>query len=322
MAISGIRRLTQRNKLVANEASGSRSKEEGARPNAKATSKKAPSKAAYKTPSKSAAPKTPSKSAAPKAPSKADPKAPAKTTPAKAASKATSKKAPSKAPSKSAAPKVGPKSAAPKATAKTAPPKATSQSVPPKKAIGSSVPAEVAAEGGEPPRRKRGRPRKVPLETSAASQESGAVREVPVYVEPEPEPEPEPEIIIIEFEPGFLEGQKLLLEAERDMYLAQAAHLREEADAIARELEPSDLQFDEESGEGGSVPVDREVDLMLSAQALAEVEEIDAALLKLERGIYGACEMCRRKIPEERLEVIPHARLCVQCKSGGILNRR
>jgi DnaK suppressor protein len=145
---------------------------------------------------------------------------------------------------------------------------------------------------------------------------------VPVYVEPEPEPEPEPEIIIIEFEPGFLEGQKLLLEAERDMYLAQAAHLREEADAIARELEPSDLQFDEESGEGGSVPVDREVDLMLSAQALAEVEEIDAALLKLERGIYGACEMCRRKIPEERLEVIPHARLCVQCKSGGILNRR
>ncbi len=270
MAISGIRRLTQRNKLVANEASGSRSKEEGARPNAKATSKKAPSKAAPKTPSKSAVPK----------------------------------------------------SAASKATAKTAPPKATSQSVPPKKAIGSSVPAEVAAEGGEPPRRKRGRPRKVPLETSAASQESGAVREVPVYVEPEPEPEPEPEIIIIEFEPGFLEGQKLLLEAERDMYLAQAAHLREEADAIARELEPSDLQFDEESGEGGSVPVDREVDLMLSAQALAEVEEIDAALLKLERGIYGACEMCRRKIPEERLEVIPHARLCVQCKSGGILNRR
>ena len=42
--------------------------------------------------------------------------------------------------------------------------------------------------------------------------------------------------------------------------------------------EPGDVQFDEESGEGGTVAVDRERDLTLSAQALATIEEIDMAL--------------------------------------------
>ncbi len=120
----------------------------------------------------------------------------------------------------------------------------------------------------------------------------------------------------------FLAEQRLLLEAERLTYLEQAQRLREEADALAEEKEPGEAQFDEESGEGGTGNIDREVDLMLSAQALGEVEEIDHALAKIEDKVYGACESCYQPIPKARLKAIPQARLCVACKSGSLVARR
>ena len=63
--------------------------------------------------------------------------------------------------------------------------------------------------------------------------------------------------------------------------------LKAEADALMSEREPGDVQFDEESGEGDSLAVERERDLALSAQARAAVELIDAALARVEAGTYG-----------------------------------
>jgi DnaK suppressor protein len=120
----------------------------------------------------------------------------------------------------------------------------------------------------------------------------------------------------------FLDHQRELLLAERSNYTRQAEELRAQAEALALEHEPGDVQFDEEGGEGGTVSVDRELDLHLSAQARAAIEEIDAALAKMAAGTYGFCENCGQPIPAARLEALPHARLCVSCKSGGLSARR
>ncbi|MDP8937908.1 MAG: hypothetical protein M3O23_09320, partial [Actinomycetota bacterium] len=90
----------------------------------------------------------------------------------------------------------------------------------------------------------------------------------------------------------FLAEQRALLRAERDTYERQAQALREEAEQMAAEMEPGDVQFDEESGEGGTMSVERERDLTLSAQARAAIEEIDRALAKIDSGRYGVCEQC------------------------------
>ncbi len=119
----------------------------------------------------------------------------------------------------------------------------------------------------------------------------------------------------------LIERQRVLLVEERATYMEQAQSLRAEAESLVEEMEPGDIQFDEESGEGGTVTVDRERDLALSAQALAAVEEIDDALRKIERGTYGICESCGELIPSARLEALPYARLCVACKSGGLSRR-
>ena len=119
----------------------------------------------------------------------------------------------------------------------------------------------------------------------------------------------------------FLASQRAALERERVTSLEQAASLKAEAESLVEEMEPGDIQFDDESGEGGTVTVDRERDLALSAQALAAVEEIDHALAKLNNGTYGICENCGRLIPKARLEALPYARLCIDCKSGGLSRR-
>ncbi|MDQ6948542.1 MAG: TraR/DksA C4-type zinc finger protein [Actinomycetota bacterium] len=122
--------------------------------------------------------------------------------------------------------------------------------------------------------------------------------------------------------PPFLATQKGRLSEERNTYLRSANELKAQADSLALEHEPGDVQFDEEGGEGGTSNVDRELDLVLSAQALAAVNEIDFALEKIKAGTYGRCEQCGQPIPEARLEALPHAALCVACKSGGLSSRR
>lgn len=47
-------------------------------------------------------------------------------------------------------------------------------------------------------------------------------------------------------------------------------------------------------------------------ERLAEVKE---ALLRIEEGLYGSCKNCGKKIPDERLEALPSAVLCIDCHS-------
>ena len=53
----------------------------------------------------------------------------------------------------------------------------------------------------------------------------------------------------------------------------------------------------------------------LSAQARHVVDEIDAALARMKKGTYGVCSYAGRKIPVERLEAIPWADVCVDCRA-------
>ena len=58
-----------------------------------------------------------------------------------------------------------------------------------------------------------------------------------------------------------------------------------------------------------------EQDLALGLLGSAEdtLEQIDAALKRMEDGSYGRCAECGVKIPTVRLEAIPYATCCVSC---------
>jgi RNA polymerase-binding transcription factor DksA len=116
------------------------------------------------------------------------------------------------------------------------------------------------------------------------------------------------------FTPAFVQKQKKALEEERARYLEQAVALQEEADQLAADREPGDVQFDEESGEGDTIAVERERDLALSAQARDAVRQIDEALDRIKRGVYGVCVISGDPIPKARLEAIPWAAERVEYK--------
>lgn len=58
----------------------------------------------------------------------------------------------------------------------------------------------------------------------------------------------------------------------------------------------------------------RELDGGLEENAEHLLDEIAAALARIEDGTYGTCVVCGRPIPAERLEAVPYASLCLDDK--------
>jgi RNA polymerase-binding transcription factor DksA len=206
------------------------------------------------------------------------------------------KKAPApKAPAKKAvaAKKAAAKTAAPakKATpAKTAPPK----KAPAKKAVpAKKAPAKKAAVKAEPAKKAVRKPTTVICPLSGFE------------VKPE-----KPGL-----SPRTIERLKESLLEERARHVQSAADLAAEAEQLAAEREGGDTQFDEESGEGDTINIERERDLLLSASAQQIVDEIDRALERIANGTYGLCVPAGRRINLERLEALPYAETCVDCKA-------
>jgi RNA polymerase-binding transcription factor DksA len=50
-----------------------------------------------------------------------------------------------------------------------------------------------------------------------------------------------------------------------------------------------------------------------AADLKGTIEQVDAALARIDAGTYGACTKCGTAIPEERLEIRPFSATCVAC---------
>ncbi len=108
---------------------------------------------------------------------------------------------------------------------------------------------------------------------------------------------------------------KELLIEERVRHVAQAEELAQEAVDMIADREAGDTQFDEESGEGDSVAVERERTLFLAAEAQNTVAQIDRALERMKNKTYGLCVPSGRRISVPRLEALPWTEVCVDCKA-------
>ena len=93
-----------------------------------------------------------------------------------------------------------------------------------------------------------------------------------------------------DFDLKFLFAQREALQLERIKLVGQANRLENEANAMIADAEMGDVKFDDEGGEGDTMVVEREQDLVLSAAARQTVEEIDAALARMKTGEYGYSE--------------------------------
>jgi len=61
--------------------------------------------------------------------------------------------------------------------------------------------------------------------------------------------------------------------------------------------------------------VARDLVFELSGNERHLLEEVEAAIRRIEKGTYGFCESDRKKIKIQRLKVMPYARYCIHCQS-------
>lgn len=113
----------------------------------------------------------------------------------------------------------------------------------------------------------------------------------------------------------------MLLE-QRERLQAQYDHLDDELRAVDHASDEGDVSFDEEGGEGSPVAVERDRLRALLASARGSLQDVDAALGRLDAGTYGVCASCGGAIAPERLEALPTTTQCVSCKAAGPLSRR
>ena len=107
-----------------------------------------------------------------------------------------------------------------------------------------------------------------------------------------------------------LRARREELEAERAQLLDQVQELDAEAD-VNNWREGG---FDDDPADAGSASFERETAQSLSNHARRLLTQIDDALRRMDAGSYGLCERCGEAIEPERLEAIPYATLCMECK--------
>ena len=111
-----------------------------------------------------------------------------------------------------------------------------------------------------------------------------------------------------------LESFKKKLLREKEVLEKQYRDL-EEGNLLASQSDFSgEMPFEEEYAASGTTTFERERDLSLSENVKDILKRVDEALNRIEKGTYGICELCGQAIPEERLQALPYANLCITCK--------
>jgi DnaK suppressor protein len=98
-----------------------------------------------------------------------------------------------------------------------------------------------------------------------------------------------------------------------------AQKLEELSEIVHRKKEEQEFQQEEpEIGDEADIAtrsVEKELLFDITDSEKQNLDGIEAALRKIEKGVFGRCESCQKTIPRLRLEVMPWARYCIQCQA-------
>jgi DnaK suppressor protein len=108
-----------------------------------------------------------------------------------------------------------------------------------------------------------------------------------------------------------IEAVKRRLTEERSVVLEERRRLAEDTpQAQDGAADGSDSRAATDAAE----TLDRGIELSLEDNAEHLLGAIESALARVEAGSYGMCERCGHAIANERLEALPWATKCIECK--------
>lgn len=105
------------------------------------------------------------------------------------------------------------------------------------------------------------------------------------------------------------------LQKRMTMLLEQRDQLIDQMRALSSVSLTADKQAGEELADVGSDDFMRETEIQLLGAEGERLSLIQGALKRIEDGSYGSCLDCSDKIPDGRLDAIPFAKYCINCKT-------
>jgi DnaK suppressor protein len=114
-------------------------------------------------------------------------------------------------------------------------------------------------------------------------------------------------------DPGFVAGLRAQLEEQR-------VHLRREIEDQGADPDADEVAFVDDAGFSDRSHSTEERSRLISVvRALrSNLRDVERALAKFDGGAFGTCERCGNPIGPERLEALPWAVLCINCKQKGV----
>lgn len=104
-----------------------------------------------------------------------------------------------------------------------------------------------------------------------------------------------------------------------DVYRERLLELRDQLVDEVKVLSSNSLVSTKQAGEEladiGSDNFLRDMELGLMDEESKKIMLIQDALERLDSGSYGVCLDCKKSISEGRLEALPYAKLCINCKA-------
>ena len=105
----------------------------------------------------------------------------------------------------------------------------------------------------------------------------------------------------------------------RDELMRHRDFLRAEIHTQGADPDSDDVTFVDDSGfaDRGHSSQGRSQVIAVVRALRSDLRDVGRALSKMDAGTYGICERCGQAISIERLEALPWAVLCIDCKQRG-----
>jgi DnaK suppressor protein len=105
------------------------------------------------------------------------------------------------------------------------------------------------------------------------------------------------------------------LEGERDRLLDQIRRIDDRTAGRDRlDSQVSAEDFDEPGGDAASDTLERSQAMAIGENFRDMLAHIEHAMDKLEKGTYGICDSCGKNIAKARLDFLPWASMCAECR--------
>lgn len=115
---------------------------------------------------------------------------------------------------------------------------------------------------------------------------------------------------------------KKILLAERERVLRELGRIEESINAATEDSEAAKQSYSNHLADLGTDYMEKEKNFYYASQEGHYLRSLDNALERMDRGEYGPCEDCGCLISSKRLEAVPGAKLCIECKSKAEQQRR